>query len=113
MTTEIGRSGVQAKHMKRVKAAGGKSYKFVSPGRRNVPDVIDLLGFDDAVRVLNASMPKPRLTDKYMRLLAERVVAAAIRFTECKAPKKKPRPGQQREIARIRKLGYRVDVVDA
>lgn len=116
--TEIGRGGVQATHMKRVKAAGGKSYKFTSPGRRNVPDTIDLLGFEEARNTVLDLVRAARLqrdttfTVEMADLCTKRIVERAIRFTECKAPGKKPRPGQQREIARLRKMGYRVDVVD-
>lgn len=117
---EIGRSGVQATHMKRVKAAGGRSYKFVSPGRRNVPDTIDLLGLDEAAREVSGLMERVRHAERegvvQMKFepyaWARIIVAAAVRFTECKAPRKKPRRAQQREIKRIRDMGYRVDVVD-
>lgn len=111
--TEIGRGGVQATHMKRVKAAGGKSYKFTSPGRRNVPDTIDLLGFEAAARMfMLLAGTGPNFPVTIAHSYARKIVSLAVRFTECKAPGKKPRPGQQREIARLRKMGYRVDVVD-
>lgn len=67
----------------RVGHFGGLCLKFVSPGRRNVPDRLVLL---------------PR---------------RPVIFCELKALGKKPRPGQIREHERLRKLGYAVEVVDS
>lgn len=66
-----------------VKKAGGIAYKFVSPGRRSVPDRIVLL-------------PGGRLV-----------------FVECKAPGKPPRADQLREHERLRVLGFTVVVLDS
>lgn len=66
-----------------VKKAGGVAYKFVSPGRRSVPDRIVLL-------------PGGRIV-----------------FVECKAPGKAPRADQQREHERLRALGFTVVVLDS
>ena len=67
----------------RVKAMGGISYKFTSPGRVGVPDRIVVL-------------PGARLV-----------------FVELKAPGKKPAPHQLREHARLRAVGQRVEVIDS
>lgn len=83
---------VEARHVVRVEAEGGLSLKFTSPGRRNVPDRIDL----------RPVPPEHR-----------EIVARYLRFTECKAPGAKPRHGQVREHTRLRALGFQVDVVDA
>ncbi|MBC8954889.1 VRR-NUC domain-containing protein [Xenorhabdus sp. PB62.4] len=66
-----------------VKKAGGIAYKFVSPGRRGVPDRIVIL-------------PNGRVI-----------------FVECKAPGGKPRPDQLREHERLRVLGQEVVVLDS
>ncbi|MGG2141727.1 VRR-NUC domain-containing protein [Symbiopectobacterium sp. RP] len=66
-----------------VKKAGGIAYKFVSPGRRSVPDRLVLL-------------PGGRLV-----------------FVECKAPGEKPRADQLREHNRMRALGFTVVVLDS
>ncbi|KMV67432.1 nuclease [bacteria symbiont BFo2 of Frankliniella occidentalis] len=66
-----------------VKKAGGIAYKFVSPGRRSVPDRLVLLPGGRAV------------------------------FVECKAPGEKPRPEQLREHERLRGLGFIVVVLDS
>ncbi|WFQ80478.1 VRR-NUC domain-containing protein [Xenorhabdus sp. SF857] len=66
-----------------VKKAGGIAYKFVSPGRRGVPDRIVIL-------------PNGRVV-----------------FVECKAPGEKPRPDQLREHERLRALGQTVVVLDS
>ncbi|SFN76128.1 hypothetical protein SAMN05216516_11918 [Izhakiella capsodis] len=66
-----------------VKKAGGIAYKFVSPGRRAVPDRLVLLPGGRAV------------------------------FVECKPPGEKPRPEQLREHERLRALGFTVAVLDS
>ncbi|MGJ7069948.1 VRR-NUC domain-containing protein [Morganella morganii] len=66
-----------------VKKAGGIAYKFVSPGRRAVPDRLVLLP------------------------------GGKVIFVECKAPGEKPRPDQLREHARLFALGHQVVVLDS
>ncbi|HAS8351231.1 TPA: VRR-NUC domain-containing protein [Vibrio vulnificus] len=66
-----------------VKKAGGIAYKFVSPGRRAVPDRLVLLP------------------------------GGKVIFVECKAPGEKPRPDQLREHARLFSLGHQVVVLDS
>jgi len=87
----IRESKVEAAHIADIKAAGGISFKFVSPQRRGVPDRLDLLPIPAAAR---------------------HVVAQYVRFTECKRPGEKPTEIQEREHNRLRALGFRVDVVD-
>nr|DAJ03845.1 MAG TPA: Nuclease [Caudoviricetes sp.] len=78
------RESIIEKHLAAaVKAAGGIAYKFVSPGRRSVPDRIVLL-------------PGGRIV-----------------FVECKAPSKAPRADQLREHERLRALGFKVVVLDS
>ncbi|KLU15566.1 MULTISPECIES: VRR-NUC domain-containing protein [Xenorhabdus] len=66
-----------------VKKAGGIAYKFVSPGRRGVPDRIVIL-------------PNGRVV-----------------FVECKSPGEKPRPDQLREHERLRAMRQTVVVLDS
>lgn len=66
-----------------VKKAGGKAYKFVSPGNDGMPDRI-------------AVFPGGRIV-----------------FVELKAPGKKPTPLQLLQHNRLRELGTRVCVVDS
>ncbi|MDX7998791.1 VRR-NUC domain-containing protein [Xenorhabdus sp. Reich] len=78
------REDVIEKHLvNEVKKAGGIAYKFVSPGRRSVPDRIVVL-------------PNGRVV-----------------FVECKAPGENPRPDQLREHERLRALGQTVVVLDS
>lgn len=72
-----------------IEAIGGLCYKFVSPGRRNVPDRIVLWSDDPGYS-------PPRTV-----------------FIELKAPGKKPTPGQLREHERLRELGFQVEVLDS
>lgn len=76
-------SSVERYLVKRVKELGGEAYKFVSPGRRGVPDRLVVL-------------PGGRLF-----------------FVECKAPGQKVRATQAREIARLIELEQTVYVVDS
>ncbi|CNE77391.1 MULTISPECIES: VRR-NUC domain-containing protein [Yersinia] len=69
--------------VKEVKKAGGIAYKFISPGRRSVPDRIVLLP------------------------------GGKVIFVECKAPGEKPTAAQIREHEKIRALGFPVWVLDS
>ena len=73
---------IEAKLVKAVKAHGGVCWKFVSPGTAGVPDRIVL-------------MPHGR-----------------IAFVEVKAPGEKPRPLQRGRIKLLRRLGFKVYVLD-
>ncbi|EOY5717005.1 VRR-NUC domain-containing protein [Enterobacter hormaechei] len=78
------RESIVEKHLiAEVKKVGGVAYKFVSPGRRSVPDRIVLL-------------PGGHLI-----------------FVECKAPGIPPRADQLREHERLRALGFTVVVLDS
>lgn len=69
--------------VRRVREAGGKAYKFVSPGNNGVPD-------------------------RMVCLPGGRVV-----FVELKAPGKGPRPMQIHQIGILREFGFRVEIVDS
>ncbi|HCR1107391.1 TPA: VRR-NUC domain-containing protein [Klebsiella aerogenes] len=68
--------------VKAVERRGGLCLKFTSPGRRAVPDRLVLLP------------------------------GGVVFFVECKAPGQKPTAAQLREHARLRGLGFRVEVHD-
>lgn len=67
----------------RVKAVGGRAYKFVSPGNAGVPDRLVL--FPKGITV----------------------------FVELKAPGKKPTALQLAQQNKIRSLGFLVEIVDS
>lgn len=69
--------------VRRVREAGGKAYKFMSPGNNGVPD-------------------------RMVCLPGGRVV-----FVELKAPGKVPRPMQIHQIGILREFGFRVEIVDS
>lgn len=73
---------IEQKFRAAVKAAGGVAVKFVSPGLDGMPDRLALL-------------PGGR-----------------VAFVEVKAPGKKPRPLQQARHRMLRRLGFRVYVLD-
>ncbi|AGK95613.1 VRR-NUC domain-containing protein [Clostridium pasteurianum] len=68
--------------VKKVKEAGGRAYKFVSPGNAGVPDRLVLLP------------------------------GGKIAFVELKAPGRKPTALQTVQQKRISDLGFRVYVID-
>lgn len=82
---------IERKYANAIKFFGGLCLKFVSPGRRNVPDRLVLLPMTAAEAIIVA---------KYMY------------FVEFKRPGQKPRKAQEREFERLRAMGYRVDVID-
>lgn len=73
-------------------AAGDLCYKFTSPARRSVPDRL----------CLRAIPPEHRA-----------LVARYVQFVEVKATGQVPTEAQAREHDRLRKLGFRVEVVDS
>ncbi len=73
---------IEDKFRKEVRASGGLALKFVSPGFDGVPDRIVLF-------------PGGR-----------------IAFVEAKAPGRKPRPLQEARHRLLRKMGFRVYVLD-
>ena len=105
-------SKVQRDHMDRVKVKGGVSLKFVSPGRRNVPDCIDLYGNGTATLMGLLFAQGVKLPDAVIVGIARQVLAASIQFTECKQPGKRPTEAQEREHDRLRSMGFTVNVVD-
>ncbi len=74
---------IEKKLVNSVKEQGGICWKFTSPGTAGVPDRIIL-------------MPEGR-----------------IAFVEVKAPGEKPRPLQQSRHRLLRRLGFKVYVLDA
>lgn len=74
-------SKIEKELIKIVKSLKGEAYKFVSPGRRNVPDRLILLPGGSAF------------------------------FVELKAPGKKATPAQKREHKKLKKLGFTTHVV--
>ncbi len=73
---------IETKLVKAVKARGGVCWKFVSPGTAGVPDRIVLMQ------------------------------SGRIAFVEVKAPGEKPRPLQRVRIKLLRRLGFKVYVLD-
>ena len=101
---------------KRVKEAGGIAYKFTSPQRRSVPDRLVLLdvvkageAFGEALRGYSGGT---QYTQEDLERDAAKIVAAMVHFVETKATGAKPTPGQLREHARLRALGFTVHVID-
>jgi len=73
---------IEKKLVEKVKQVGGMAFKFVSPGNSGVPDRLVLIAI------------------------------GKIAFVEVKAPGEKPRALQVRMINKIRKLGFKVYVLD-
>ena len=73
------------------KEEGGIAYKFVSPGRRGVPDRIGLLPIHEKHRA---------------------IVNRYVKFIECKAPGGRLEPWQKREQERLKSMGFETTIVD-
>ena len=73
---------IEQKFLTAVKAVGGVAVKFVSPGLDGMPDRLALLP------------------------------GGKMAFVEVKAPGKKPRPIQEARHRMLRRLGFRVYVLD-
>lgn len=78
----IRENSIERYFVRRVRAIHGLPLKFKSPGRANVPDRVVLFN------------------------------TGWVDFVELKRPGAKPRPGQRREHARLRALGFDVFVID-
>lgn len=76
-------SVIEKNLIRRVGELGGITYKLSPIGRINKPDRLVML-------------PNGKII-----------------FVECKRPGEEPRPGQIREHERLRRLGYRVVVLDS
>jgi hypothetical protein len=80
---KVKESDIEAYLCNRVKAAGGRAYKWVSPGNVGVPDRI-------------VSFPGDKIV-----------------FVELKAPGKKPTPIQQLQATRLTNNGHEVIIIDS
>ena len=94
------RESVVEKHLRiQVRRAGGMTYKFKSPGRKNVPDRIVI--WPRALQMGVISEGRIKVTH-----------VSRVDFVECKAPGKKANPAQAREHVRLMKLNCSVLVLD-
>ena len=82
---------VETSLRKGVEKRGGMCYKLSDTGRRGAPD-----------RLMLEEIPE-RHRD---------IISKYVYFVETKKPGDKPKPHQVREHERLRKIGYRVDVID-
>lgn len=76
-------SVIEKNLVRQVEILGGITYKLSPIGRANKPDRLVMLP------------------------------GGKVIFVECKRPGEKPRAGQVREHERLRKLGFRVEVLDS
>lgn len=89
-------AGLERAFVRAVKKAGGEARKLVTPGRRHACDRIVLWP-------AKMSGIFPRMT----------IHPAAVEFVELKKPGEKPRPGQLRELKRLRDRGFKAFVIDS
>ena len=109
---------VERKLVRAVRDAGGLALKFVSPGMAGVPDRLLLFPgranrlrppvADDSQEVRSAET-----SDLHGCAVAPIEAAGIAAFCEVKAPGEKPRPLQLHRMEQLRKLGFRVYVVDS
>jgi len=97
------------KHLRKVAVNSGLTpYKFVSPNHRGVPDQL-VLGSLETLRSALYDVTGVILDDAGLRCL----MASVVQFAECKREGEKPTVIQQREHARLQKMGFTVNVVDS
>lgn len=106
----IRESAVESALVRAVRRMGGWAYKWVSPQHRGVPDRIVLKGLSDALDhfYLWGGYRDRDVAEEDLRAL----LALVIEFVELKAPGKEPTLQQLREHARLRRLGFKVSVID-
>lgn len=100
----------------RAAAHGDIAYKFTSPQRRSVPDRLVLGDVKDAVKMLKAVLKGYGVDVVHESTIEDEaaiIVAEMVRFVELKATGEKPTPLQEREHAKLRARGFRVDVIDS
>lgn len=115
---ETGRNGTEASGKAWVKARGGVSRKWVSPGHNGVPDQIELYGVDEMMLWMTLNWHELQAAhfndEKEFRALCVQMLACAIQFTEYKAPGKAHTvtANQASSHRELRDRGFTVHVVD-
>lgn len=100
-TKKVREAKVEASRKALVRAQGGLSFKWISPGMVGLPDQIELYG----TSVMETATG-------FTREACISLLATCIQFTEVKRPGAKPRPEQLRRHAELRALGFTVNVID-
>lgn len=103
---ETGRYGTEQSGKDWVKTQGGVSRKWVSPGHGGVPDQIELYGVEHML------LEAGRRGIVLLHEDAVALLAAAIQFTEYKAPSREPTANQLTNHRELRERGFTVNVVD-
>lgn len=108
---------IEARARDRARARGGDLWKFVSPGRRGVPDRIRFGGEQGlrlALDLLYEIVLKTRQhgTGDLSADDVRAIVECVIGFVEFKAPGERPTTEQLRVIQKLRSWGLTVEVVD-
>lgn len=103
---ETGKYGTEAAGRKNVRARGGESLKWVSPGHNGVPDQIE---FYDVEQLQEALTGYGLFLDRDQCVV---MLAEVIRFTEYKRPKGTTTENQDRVHEMLRSRGFTVNIVD-
>lgn len=93
---------------KEINSAGGRAYKFISPGNAGVPDrmvVLPALDLPDPVLRLRSRRSQV-VPDQVVKLPSGRVI-----FVELKTDKGRLSKLQEAQIKKLRDLGQQVEVV--
>jgi hypothetical protein len=113
------RESIVEEHLRKVvQNQGGIAYKFTSPQRRSVPDRLVLRDVAKAAHTLRGilalyGVSVELLTEEALEDSATAIVAEMVHFVELKATGAKPTELQLREHAKLRALGFKVDVIDS
>ena len=109
---------IERKLIQAVRQCGGLALKFVSPGFNGVPDRLLLFpGRANLLRppVADASQEvrSAETSDLHGCAVAPIEAAGRVAFVEVKAPGEKPCPLQVHRMEQLRRLGFKVFVVDS
>lgn len=112
LTRIIREAAVEAFFVAQAKLRGWIAAKWVSPSWNGVPDRIVFKSTDEAAKRIMA-LTGGRLTMAACEQIARDNLASCIEFVELKSPGKQPTILQMRRHEQLRKLGFKVSVIDS
>jgi hypothetical protein len=100
-------------YRQKVEKNGGEYLKVQVLGRQGYPDRLALRGLGEACRIFRryAGPFVVNINMEECEEIVREIIGSAIHFTEHKKPKGRYQPKQPHVIKKLRRMGYRVDVV--
>jgi hypothetical protein len=101
-------AGVEKPFVRACKRLLYRAYKLVWPGTAGAPDRMVLKGLNNPVWIADGGAMRP-----VTKIEKRAILASCIEFVELKAPDKEAEAHQLRRHDDLRKLGFKVSVVDS